>query len=116
MNQTQPRLIAERTFTAHITTETSFGGTSLGEHESTMTLYLAKDATGYIEWDIPGTGDFVSIGLWFEVVPSEAGFKTGLGEVGFKLVLADYDGVFALPIQAIDLLTDNGIEVSDDFR
>jgi hypothetical protein len=107
MSQTQPRLIAERTFTAHITSETSFGGTNLGEHESTMTLYLAKDATGYIEWDIPGTGDFVSIGLWFEVVPSET---------GFKLVLTDYDGVFALPTQAIDLLTDNNIEVSDDFR
>ena len=27
------------------------------------------------------------------------------------MVLADYDGVFALPAQAIDLLTDNGIEV-----
>ena len=107
MNQTQPRLIAERTFTAHITSETSFGGTDLGEHESTMTLYLAKDATGYIEWDIPGTGDFVSIGLWFEVVPYEG---------GITLALSDYDGVFSLPTQALDLLTDNGILVGDDFR
>lgn len=107
MNQTQPRLIAERTFTAHITSETSFGGTNLGEHESTMTLYLAKDATGYIEWDIPGTGDFVSIGLWFEVEPYQG---------GFTLALRDYDGVFSLPTQAIEMLTDNGILVSDDFR
>jgi hypothetical protein len=107
MSQTQPRLIAERTFTAHITSETSFGGTNLGEHESTMLFYLGRDATGYIEWDIPGTGDFVSIGLWFEVVPSET---------EFKLVLADYDGVFSLPTQALDLLTDNGILVGDDFR
>ena len=73
MNQTQPRLIAERTFTSHITREYSAGSMDLGEHESTMLFYLDRDATGYIEWDIPGTGDFVSIGLWFEVVPSETG-------------------------------------------
>ena len=107
MNQIQPRLIAERTFTAHITREYSAGSMNLGEHESTMTLYLARDATGYIEWDIPAVDEFTSIGLWFDVEPYEG---------GFTLALRDYDGVFSLPTQAIEMLTDNGILVSDDFR
>lgn len=107
MSQSDVKKIAERTFTSNIIREYSAGGTSLGEHESTMTLYLAKDATGFIEWDIPGTGDFASIGLWFDVEPYQN---------GFTLALRDYDGVFSLPTQAIEMLTDNGILVGDDFR
>lgn len=99
--------IAETTFTSHIRSENSFGTTSLGKHESTMTLYMAKDATGYIEWDIPGADEFASIGLWFDVEPNQD---------GFTLALRDYDGVFSLPTQAVELLTNNGITVGDDFR
>lgn len=103
----EARKIAERTFTSNIVREYSAGGMNLGEHESTMTLYLAKDATGYIEWDIPAVDEFASIGLWFDVEP----YKDG-----FTLALRDYDGVFSLPTQAIEMLTENGILVSDDFR
>jgi len=99
--------IAETTFTANLVMESSFGGSNLGQHESTMTLYLGNDATGYIEWDIPHLDEVIPIGLWFDVEPYGG---------GITFALRDYDGVFSLPSQAIDLLTDNGILVGDDFK
>ena len=90
------KLIASKTFKSHITSETSMSAyaTQLGEHESTMDFYMDEEGTrGFIEWDIPDLEMGAEIGLWFEED---------------KKTLCDYDGVFSLPEQAIELLEENG--------
>jgi hypothetical protein len=71
--------------------------TQLGNANNTMELYISDDGKkGSISWEYEledGEGDEVGIGLWFAE--------------GDK-VLTDYDGVFELPKQAIELLEENG--------
>ena len=77
----------------------------LGEHDSTMTLYgpNGPDFNNHyyymIEWDIPGADEVVHYGIWTE-----------------HKVVTDYDGGFSLPMQAIQLLRDNGITVPVEFE
>ena len=85
--------IAKKTFTSHLNSETSFGSTSLGTHESTMELFAYADGSYGIEWDIDALDTTEHIGIWVE-----AGTK----------IMEDYDGVFGLPQQAIELLEENG--------
>lgn len=93
------------TFTAALVLEGSWGGRGLGQHESTMDLWLEPDRTrGFIEWDIPSLSDVENIGLWFEK-----------GRGG-RIYLTDYDGVGSLPKEAIALLRRNGIQVGEDFE
>jgi hypothetical protein len=92
-------LIAEKKFVSELVSETSMSayGTPLGKHESTMSLYGFQDDPDYyfIEWDIPTLEEVENIGIW-----CEDGTK----------VLRDYDGVFELPEQAIELLKENGFD------
>lgn len=92
------------TFTAELITQASWGGRELGKHESTMDLYFRTDNTGFIEWDIPELEMGEEIGLTFEF--DAKGVRT----------LCDYDGVFALPKEAIELLRRNGVIVSKEFE
>lgn len=89
--------IAEKTFVAELVSETSMSAyaTPLGKHKSTMTLYSFPDDPDYyfIEWDIPTLDECENIGIW-----CEDGTK----------ILRDYDGVFELPAEAIELLKENG--------
>lgn len=87
--------IAKKTFTSHLNSETSFASTSLGTHESTMELFLYADGSYGIEWDVPSLDTTEHIGIWVE-----DGTKT----------MCDYDGVFQLPKQAIELLEENGFD------
>ena len=92
--------IAQKTFIAELVREGLWGADALGKHESTMTLY-ACDAPGraFIEWDIPSLEFVEEIGLWFNVQKN----------------LLDYDGVFSLPKEAIELLREHGFSVSKEF-
>lgn len=87
--------IAEKEFVAQLVSETTAGAIPLGRHKSTMTLYGFDEDPDYffIEWDIPALDDCENIGIW-----CEEGTKT----------LRDYDGVFQLPDEAIELLKSNG--------
>ena len=91
----------EITFTCELVSETSMSAyrTKLGKHTSTMTLYAFDNDPDYyfIEWDIPKLEMAENIGIW-----CEDGTK----------VLRDYDGVFSLPEQAIELLNKNGFDTS----
>lgn len=93
--------IAQVTFKAQLNRQGSWGTQSLGEFTSTMTLYVNPNDTSYflIEWDIPALDTTEEIGIWTE-----------------NKVLTDYDGVFSLPKEAIQLLRDNGITVPVDFE
>lgn len=84
----------EYTFVSPFYRETLFESIPLGEHESTMELF--EDG---IEWGIPALCDCVWIGLWFE-----------------DQTLTDYDGVFELPKQAIELLEHAGYIISQEFK
>jgi hypothetical protein len=97
--------IASKTFTAQIVREYSAVRTvdSLGSRKSTMDLYFRKDATGFIEWDIPAIDECNEIGLWFEI--DAAGVRT----------LSDYDGLMSLPVEAVDMLKEHGVIVPDEF-
>ncbi len=82
----------------------------LGKAKCSMEFYtsdhdenqkLDKDGDGGIEWvyELEGGGeDAVGIGVWWE-----------------NGRLTDYDGVFSLPKQAVQLLRKVGIVVGDDF-
>jgi hypothetical protein len=91
--------IAEKEFVAELVSETSMSAyaTKLGKHKCTMTLYGFEHDPDYyfIEWDIPTLDECENIGIW-----CEAGTKT----------LRDYDGVFQLPDEAIELLKENGFD------
>lgn len=96
-------LIAEKTFTADLISHGSWGSRDQGTHESTMTLYFRKDDTGFIEWDIPSMETAEDIWLTFEI------------GVNGSRTLCDYDGIMALPVEAVDLMRANGVIVPDEF-
>ena len=93
-------LIETITHTTPINLEYSHGSISQGKHDWTMELHFENDNTGFIEWDIPSLERTEYIGLWFEI--DEHGKRT----------LSDYDGVFSLPSEAIELLRKHGIDPS----
>lgn len=68
---------------------------------SELTLYFDGAAGGWIEWEIDGLEITETIGLWFEID------ATG------KRTLAEYDGVFTLPDQAMQLLELCGVDCSE---
>lgn len=91
-------LIESITHTTPINLEYSHGTESQGKHGWTMDLYFDNDNTGFIEWDIPSLERTEYIGLWFEI------------DQDGKRTLSDYDGVFSLPSEAIELLRKHGID------
>jgi hypothetical protein len=101
------RSVAKSDFTEKLILEYSITpvATQLGVHNCSMELFMDEDArAGAIEWifrpvDSPDEEDSVSIGVWFDKDKN----------------LTDYDGVFSLPAQAIDLLQDAGYHVPPDF-
>lgn len=96
--------VAEKTFEAELVYEGSWGSRDAGKHVSTMTLYFNKNNTGFIEWDIPALDDVENIDLTFEL------------DLYGKRTLTDYDGVFSLPKEAVELLRENGIIVTEEFE
>jgi hypothetical protein len=79
-------------FFSPINRETSFGNTNLSENtKSEMDIDINEDGNGFALWGVEELGIEESIGLWFE---------------GNELT--DYDGVFSLPKQLIDFLTEKG--------
>jgi hypothetical protein len=79
----------------------SWGERSVGEHASTMTLSVDEPDKTYLnlEWDIPSLDEVIEIGLTFE-----------------GKVLVDYDGVMALPAEAVKFLRDQGFTVPAEFE
>ena len=95
-------LIDEITFESPIEKSNSYASWTLSEKaKSKMSLYFNKDDTGYIEWEIEELDEYNDIGLTFEF------------DVAGKRTLVDYDGIFALPKVALDLLEKNGVDVKD---
>jgi hypothetical protein len=97
--------IASKTFTTELVLEGSWGVSDQGKHESTMDLHEVEGEAGrgFIDWDIPALERTEEIGLWYEMVDG-------------KRTLRDYDGVFSLPEQAIELLRTCGIVVPEEFE
>jgi hypothetical protein len=91
-------------FKSYLVSETSYGSTPMGEHFNRMELIIHKSGnTGYIIWNFgleAANEDEEVIGLTFN---------------GNKEV-CDYDGVYALPKQAIALLRSNGYDLDDDMK
>lgn len=89
-------------FKSPINLEGSWGERNLAKSAtSTMALFLNKDDTGWIEWEIASLDRYEEIGLTFEF------------DANGKRTLVDYDGVFSLPKQAMDMLERNGIDVAE---
>ena len=98
------KVVAKKEFESELFLEYSStpNRTSLGMAKNTMTFYINDDGSrGAIEWeydivsnnDTEDDGGAEDIGLWFDEGTKE---------------LRDYDGVFELPKQAIELLEENG--------
>ncbi len=91
-------------FESPLNMEGSWGEQELSKKTvSRMDLYLHTDNTGFIEWTNDEFDLCEGIGLTFEI-----GVKGGR-------TLVDYDGVFSLPDQAMDLLEKNGVNC-DEMR
>lgn len=99
-----PKIIATKTFEADLISQGSWGSRDLGKHKSTMELYQA-DLHLDIEWDVPGLETTESIGLDFEWSDKHKAWS-----------LIEYDGVFSLPSEAVQLLRENGYHVPKDME
>ena len=102
-------------FESGITRETSMSPIleDLGNAKCTMELFtdvgtIQRNGEGRIEWivefldekgELDGDEEVEYIGVWFE-----------------KKTLTEYDGVFSLPTQAIQLLRKVGIRVPREFE
>jgi hypothetical protein len=106
----QDKSIDKVEFHSPINIEGSWGGRNLHKDAlSTMELWFSsRDASrGSIEWIVcPDTDD--------EMV-EEIGLRFGVNPHG-KRTLEDYDGVFSLPDQAMDLLEKHGIDCAEMRR
>ena len=89
------------TFTSNVNVDNGYTNNSIGTFEQTMELFINEDTTNiFIEWDIPEAEETVLIGIWIDNDDN----------------LIDYDGVFELPKQAIELLRKNNIKVSEEYE
>lgn len=100
-NLMSAQLIATKEFTADLVMHGSWGSRSAGRHPSTMELWHVKPGQSYIEWDIPALEKTEEIGILYCPETKE---------------LYDYDGIMALPIEAVAMLEENGVIVGEDFR
>jgi hypothetical protein len=90
--------IATKSFRSPINSETSFGATPLSEDtESTLELFDHEDGSYGIEWDVPELEITEYIGIWCEEGTKE---------------ICDYDGVFEVPKEAIEMLKEQGFDCS----
>lgn len=97
--------IGSMEFMSPINKENSFTQWNVCKNtKSTMDLYFNKDNTGFIEWDIPEIEETYEIGLTFEI------------DRNGKRTVTDYDGVFCLPDQAMDLLEKHGVDCTEMRR
>lgn len=103
---------ASKTFEAELYWHGSWGARDAGKYTSTMDYYdIEGDAgRGYIEWDIPDMDHTEEIGLQFEMRKHINNPKETVR------ALVDYDGIMALPREAVELLESIGIIVDDEFK
>lgn len=92
-------ILGTKKFISNINKETSYNSQTLGTHTSTMDLHSTDDpAYCFIEWNILTLEHTETVGIFLE-----------------GKALSDYDGVFSLPKEAIELLRENNITVSEEF-
>ena len=90
--------VAMSQFWSPINLDRSSGMPPLSDRtRSTMELWLYKDNHGEIEWCVDELDIVEHIGLVIEIAP------------GGQRTVVDYDGVFSLPDQAMDLLEACGV-------
>lgn len=102
MLQEQDKPVDVLKFKSPINLDSSFGCRPVARRASSvMELFFYKDGTGCIEWTVPHYDLYECIGLTFEY--DRAGKRT----------LTEYDGIFAIPDQAMDLLERNGVNCTE---
>ena len=94
------KTIATKTFISSIVLERSITPIleQLGDHEYTMELLDYENGAYAIEWDVPTLEETILIGIW--VYPNTK-------------IVSDYDGVFELPKEAVELLEENGFNCEE---
>lgn len=89
----------EYNFISPISIDNGFINSFIGEFNCSMELFTDDNKTPHsIEWIVNDGQEVQNIGLYFE---------------GKSLI--DYDGVFELPIQAVELINKAGFLVDDSF-
>ena len=84
-------------FMSPIGRETVYSNEELSKQtKSELEITIDTDGTGFVTWYVEELEIEEGIGLWFD------------GDT-----LTDYDGVFELPIQLLDKLTELGYDVED---
>jgi hypothetical protein len=88
--------VAKKIFTSNVGMDNGIVVTPMGERQSEMTLFVDGN-WGVIEWEVEDVG-IESIGLYFK-----------------GKALDNYDGVYSIPKEAVEMLRENGFTVSDEF-
>jgi len=84
-------------FMSPIGRETLYSNKGLSTHtKSELEITIDTDGTGFVTWYVEEFEIEDGIGLWFD-----------------GNILTDYDGVFELPIQLLDKLTELGYDIED---
>jgi hypothetical protein len=97
-------VVASCEFYSPINLEGSFGSVPVSDRmHSTMEFYSRNDNTGgmieWCVWDADGDAEFVEgIGIWWDAETKE---------------LRDYDGVFEIPREALELLVSMGVKMDN---
>jgi hypothetical protein len=92
-------------FESPINKENSFHQWNLAENaKSKMELFYYKDNTGFIIWSCDELEMEEEIGLTFSL------------DANGKRTIEEYDGIFSLPDQAMDLLEKHGVDCKEMRR
>jgi hypothetical protein len=108
--------VATKKFESVIALERSMSATKeiLGKANNEMTLYISEDGlTGSIDWeyDLIQDDDVDSDATdnWYD----DDGGSVGIGLWFDGKTVTDYDGVFEIPKQAVEMLEENGYNCDD---
>jgi len=95
--QTERKIIAEKTFRKKVWSETAYSRRPIGLCDNKMTLIGVKGQY-LIQWEVENEDyeDEVDIGIW---------------TVHNKVV--EYNGVFEIPVEALELLRENGFDTTE---
>lgn len=96
------KTIAIKKVKTRVSYEDTYGSSEAGQYMSIFELMEDDKGRYTVEWEIPALGEHEVIGIFCYARDNE--------DVGREKVVSDYDGVFSLPAEVVELLEENGFD------